>query len=320
MSDIKRPAVKHLYSSSRRLAKMPRKMMAKTQFPIRSAPTPRGITPLPTNLRANYDTAWARKWPARAVRKLALESVGRGLVGYFADPKFLNTDRLEGLEGAAIFASNHHSHADTLTMKVALPQPWRDKVFIAAAGDYFFRNQPSAVISALLIGAIPIERESISRRSIQLPIDLLRQGWSMVIFPEGGRGTDGWGRDFKAGVAFLAKQANVPVVPVHLEGTSAILPKGKNWPERSTVTVNFGSPMWFGEGDNNRSFTERLEYEVAVLADEDTTDWWSARLRSHAGTTPSLHGPDIGAWRRTWARGYRKRPSASRVEKPWPFI
>ncbi len=315
-----RPAVKHLYSSGRRLARLPRQTMAKTQFPVRSAPTPRGITPAPTNLRANYDTEWARRYPARVARKLALETVGRGIGRFYADPEIHNADRLVDLDGAAIFASNHHSHADTLVMKLALPKPWRDKVFIAAAGDYFFNNHPSAVLSALFIGAVPIERESVSRKSIEAPIRLLRQGWSMVIFPEGGRGVDGWGRDFKAGVAFLAKQANVPVVPVHLEGTSSILPKGRNWPERSNVTINFGSPMWFSAGDTNRSFTERLEREVAVLADEDTTDWWSARLRAHAGTTPTLHGPDISAWRRHWARGDRRRSTSARVERRWPFI
>jgi len=320
LNNLKRPAIKHLHMSTKKLSRLPRQAMIKTQFPVRSAPTPAGIAPLQTKLRANYDTEWARKMPARIVRRLALETLGRGVANYYADQEIYNTDRLTDLDGPVIFAANHHSHADTLLMKVALPAPWRHKVFIAAAGDYFFNNHPSAIVSALFIGAIPIERESISRKSIEQPIGLLRKGWSMVIFPEGGRGTDGWGRDFKAGVAFLAKQANVPVVPIHIEGTSAILPKGKNWPSRSHVTINFGSPMWFGDEDNNKSFTERLEHEVAVLADEDTTDWWSARLRSHAGNTPSLHGPDISAWRRRWARGDRRRKPASQVEKPWPFV
>jgi 1-acyl-sn-glycerol-3-phosphate acyltransferase len=320
LDDLKRPAIKHLYTSSRTLAKLPRKAMAKSQFPVRSAPTPRGVEQMPSKLRGNYDTAWARRYPARLVRKVALETVGRGIAKYYADPEIFNEDRLVGLNGPAIFASNHHSHADTLMMKMALPNPWRHKVFIAAAGDYFFDNQPSAVLSALFIGAIPIERESISRKTIEQPIKLLREGWSMVIFPEGGRGTDGWGRDFKAGVGFLSKQANVPVVPVHLEGTRSILPKGRNWPTRSRVTVNFGAPMWFGDSDNNRGFTERLEHEVAVLADEDTTDWWAARVNSHAGTTPSLHGPDISAWRRRWARGDRRRSTTARSDTRWPYI
>ena len=320
MVDVNRPAVRHLWKTGVRLGSVPRRAMAKTQFPLRAAPTPRGVTPLPRKLGSNYDTNWARRYPARVVRKAAMETVGRGIASFYGNPTMFNADRLEGLAGPAIFACNHHSHADTLMMKIALPKPWRDKVVIAAASDYFFASHAGAAVSALFIGAIPIEREAVSRRTIAEPIFLLRMGWSMVIFPEGGRGTDGWGREFKAGVAFLSKQTNVPVVPVHIEGTATILPKGKNWPNRSHVTINFGTPMWFGEGDRNRSFAERIEHEVAVLADEDTTDWWSARLRAHQGSTPSLRGPDVSPWRRQWSRGNRRRIPASRTERRWPFI
>jgi len=320
MSNLNRPAVRHLWTGGLKLRGAARRAVAKTQFPYRAAPTPRGVPALPNGLRSNYDTAWARRYPARLVRKVALETAGRGVATYFASPTVFNQDRLDGLNGPAIFASNHHSHADTLVMKVALPRPWRDHVVVAAASDYFFATHAGAAISALFIGAIPIERESVTRRTIEEPINLLRMGWSMVIFPEGSRGNDGWGREFKAGVAFLAKQANVPVVPVHVEGTSTILPKGKNWPDRSHVTVNFGSPLWFGEHDRNRSFAERIEHEVSVLADEETTDWWSARQRAYAGTTPSLRGPDVSPWRRQWSRGNRRRIPVSRTQRRWPYV
>ena len=94
LNDLKRPAIKHLYTSTKKLSRLPRQAMIKTQFPVRSAPTPKGVTSLPTNLRANYDTAWARKLPARAARRAALETVGRGLATYYADPKIYNVDRL----------------------------------------------------------------------------------------------------------------------------------------------------------------------------------------------------------------------------------
>ena len=84
----------------------------------------------------------------------------------------------------------------------------------------------------------------------------------MVIYPEGGRSPDGWGQEFRPGAAFLAKQAGVPVVPVHIRGTYDILRKGRNWPKRSKSIINFGRPLIFTEDDNNRRFTKKLQEAV----------------------------------------------------------
>jgi len=106
-----------------------------------------------------------------------------------------------------------------------------------------------------------------------------------------------------------------PVVPVHLDGTGRVLPKGARRPTRAAVQVTFGAPLRPREGERTNPFAERIEEAVAVLADERATDWWTARRRAAARTTPSLMGPDAGAWRRSWAleRGARKRPV-----RTWP--
>ena len=52
----------------------------------------------------------------------------------------------------------------------------------------------------------------------------------MLIFPEGGRSPDGWGQPFRGGAAYLSNRCDVPVVPVHLEGTGRILRKGAKRP------------------------------------------------------------------------------------------
>ena len=59
--------------------------------------------------------------------------------------------------------------------------------------------------------------------------------------------------------------------------------------------------------------------EVAALADEATTDWYSARRRAHRTDSPSLTGPEAGQWRRAWALGDRSRRARSR-QKRWPEI
>src|SRR4029077_16215359 len=153
-----------------------------------------------------------------------------------------------------IFAANHHSHVDTPLLLSSLPEPWRHKVFVGAAADYFFKTTVTSVASALALNAIPIERTRVSRRSADDAAALIDDGWSLVIFPEGGRSPDGWGQPFRGGAAYLALRCQVPVVPVHIEGPGRILRKGRNRPRRSPTRLTFGDPLWPAEGEDSRRF------------------------------------------------------------------
>ncbi|NOX30887.1 MAG: 1-acyl-sn-glycerol-3-phosphate acyltransferase [Actinobacteria bacterium] len=323
MADLNQTkAIRHLWRNSRKLSSLPRQAMAKSQFPLRSAPTPHGVAAAPSDIGGNYDTEWAREPGPRLVRRAFLNMVWQPITDFYASTEVRNADRLKPLgKGGAIFAANHNSHADTVVLMTALPKPWRNKLFIAGAADYFFTTKITSRLSALFVGAVPIERTSVSRKTIAEPIKLLKRDWSMVIYPEGGRSVDGWGSDFKPGAAFLAKQSGAPVVPVHIDGTGSLMPKAQNWPTRAKVTVNFGSPLDFGENDTNTSFTQRIEAAVAALADENQTDWFVARRRAHAGITPSLRGPDAAPWRRKWATTNNRNSSKPQFRrKKWPFI
>ncbi len=131
-----------------------------------------------------------------------------------------------------------------------------------------------APLSALVIGAIPIERTKVSRRSADHAAELIDDGWSMLIFPEGGRSPDGWGQPFRGGAAYLSLRCDVPVVPVHIEGTGRILRKGKSTARRRRrPRVTFGAPLRPAEGEDSRRFAARIEAAVAALADEAATDW-----------------------------------------------
>jgi 1-acyl-sn-glycerol-3-phosphate acyltransferase len=247
-------------------------------------------------------------------------------VGVVASPEREGLDRLEDLRhkedpGPVIFAANHHSHLDAPMMITAIPEPWRHRLVVAAAADYFFGTRVTATASALALGAIPIDRSRVNRRSADLAADLLAEGWSLLIFPEGGRSPDGWGQPFRGGAAFLSVRTGVPVIPVHLEGTGSILGKGMKRPKRGRTIVTFGAPLW-PDGEDTRRFGDRIERVVAELGDEATTDWYAARLRAGRGDTPSLTGPDATGWRRAWALGdQRARGRAGRrrrQQRRWP--
>src|SRR5690606_8342517 len=128
----------------------------------------------------------------------------------------------------------------------------------------------------------------------------------------------GWGQPFRAGAAFLSVRTGVPVVPVHLEGTGRILPKGTSKLVPGRTRVTFGTPLHPGPDEDMRDLSTRIEAAVTALADEVSGDWWTARQRAHAGASSPLSGPDAGAWRRAWALGDRRshrRPS----RPPWPL-
>ena len=298
-----------------------RALLGRTGFPWRSAAVPNGVEPPPppARLRADYPTDWARRYPARVVRAALVETVMKPVMWVVASPTRRGTDRLNCIDGPVIFAANHHSHADTPLLLTSIPDPWRHRLLVGAAADYFFGNRVSGAVAALAIGAVPIERKRVGRRSADMVRGLVDDGWSILLYPEGGRSPDGWGQEFRGGAAFLAIRCNVPVVPIHLQGTGRILRKGRTLPRPSRTTVTFGDPLVAAEGENARAFAIRLQAAVAALGDEATSDWWQARRRAHAGTSPGLTGPDVGAWRRAWALGDRDRRSR-RKRRRWPEL
>ncbi|MCQ3806987.1 MAG: lysophospholipid acyltransferase family protein [Acidimicrobiaceae bacterium] len=290
-------------------------------FPYRAPSTPRGVAVAPetANRGADYDTAWARKYPARLARAAIVDGPMRLAVFGLAAPDRRGQDRLASLQSAAIFAANHHSHLDTPLLLTSIPEPWRHQILVGAAADYFFGTRLTSALSSLVIGAIPIERSRVSRRSADQAAELAAQGWSLLLFPEGGRSPDGWGQPFRGGAAYLAQKSGRPVVPIHIEGTGRILRKGRSLPQPSTASVTFGKPLVPASAENTVRFAARIEAEVAALADEASSDWYQARVRAHARATPQLTGPTTGAWRRAWSLGDRSRRARQRKRR-WPNL
>jgi len=253
---------------------------------------------------------------------LLVEGPMRLAVRALADPARRGADRLDALDGPAIFAANHHSHLDTPLLLTSIPERWRHRLVVAAASDYFFGNRFSSAASALAMGAFPVERSRVDRRSTDLAADLLGDGWSLLIFPEGGRSPDGWGQGHRRGAAYLAVRVGVPVVPVHVDGTGRIFGKGDRRPRPGRTTVTFGRPLRAASdgSEDTRRFATRIEAAVAALADEARTDWWSARRRAAAGSSPALTGPETTSWRRAWALGDRKPSGRAPSARPWPRV
>jgi len=279
------------------------------EFPFAPPPIPQGVEPLAANdgLGGDYDASWARRPGAQIARSAIVETLLRPTIAAVARPDRIGYERLATLSPKqnAIFVANHHSHLDTSLLLTSIPHAWRRRLTVAAASELFFQNRTRATISALAIGAFPLDRTKTGRSAADQAADIIDEGNCLLIFPEGGRSPDGWGQPFKGGAAYLALRCNVPVVPVYLAGTGRVWRKGQSLPTPARTTVIFGDPIWAVEGDKTRRLNARIEAAVASLGDELATDWWQARKRFHADGPPTLEGPDASSWRRAWALGAR---------------
>ena len=272
-------------------------------FPWTAPDWPAGLTRRPPERRlgVDYPTEWARRYPARLLRAVLLDNVTRPLSHLVASPESRGSEVLELVEPPAIFVANHTSHIDTPLLLSVLPVRWRHQTVVAAAADHFFDRRWKAHLWALGLGAIPIERHRVNRRSADIAAELLEAGWNLIIYPEGGRSPDGWFQPFRGGPAYLARRTRRPVVPVHVAGTGRILPKQATRLRRHPTVITFGTPLVPDPDEDARRFGARIEAQLATLADEGRSDWWTARRRAASGTTPSPRGPDAAPWRRAWA-------------------
>lgn len=253
----------------------------------------------PPSAHREFPTKWSRTGLGRAAREVVLEAGFLPLLHFELTPRVFGREALENLEPPVLFAANHSSHIDAPLLLTSLPTQWRRRTATAAAADYFFDVWWRGIATALAFNAFPIERGGANRAG--LTQELLDQGWNLVVFPEGTRSRDGWVGKFRHGLARLAIENEIPVVPIGIRGAYQAMPRGKGWPYpgRPPVTVRFGTPLFAGEGEKSPWFTERIRKSIALLIEEDATSWWKA-LRNAEDAQRFMDGPQGARWRRHW--------------------
>lgn len=148
--------------------------------------------------------------------------------------------------GGVILAANHVSYLDPIFIGVALVE--RQLYFMAK--DELFQ---SPLFAALIreLNAFPVRRGQVDYAGIRQCLRLLEKGEVLLMFPEGTRGDGLALGKAEEGIGFLAAHAGCPVVPVHVQGTDRVLPKGRRVPRVHPVTVYFGHPLWLN-GETGR--------------------------------------------------------------------
>ena len=197
--------------------------------------------------------------------------------------------RVEGVDyvpatGPAILASNHLSFIDSLFMPLSIK---RQAVYLGKA-DYFDKWRTRWFVRAA--GVIPVRREggSAGEAAIQTGIQALREGNIIAIYPEGTRSPDGRLYRGKTGVARMALEARVPVIPVAIQGTDEIMPIGMKFPRTipGRVRVIFGRPLRFDRHYDTpkdrfvlRSVTDEIMYEIMMLSGQEYVDEYALKVK-----------------------------------------
>lgn len=249
-----------------------------------------------------FPSDWARSDVGVAARQVLLKGAMHPIVRNELTLRVFGRDNLTGVDPPLILYSNHSSHLDATLIMCTLPDAWQAKTAVGAARDYFFDVWWRQAFTALVYGAFPIDRARGAKGAVDKARELLSEGWSIVVFPEGTRSADGHLQRFRHGAARLALETGAGLAPIAIVGAFQAMPKGRFWPRsgRPPVTVRYGEPFWPVEGETHQDLSRRMTQAVTQLFHEERTTWWESLQRAQRGETPSLVGPSGPDWLRRW--------------------
>lgn len=219
--------------------------------------------------------------------------------------------------GGAILASNHLAVIDSFFLPLMLP---REVVFLGKSDYVEGTGLRGRFVAWFMrgVGLIPVDRSggAASEAALNAGLSRLREGGLFGIYPEGTRSPDGRLYRGKTGVARLALESGVPVVPVAMIGTNIAQPIGTRIPRLKRIGVVIGEPMDFSRyaGMENdrfvlRAITDEIMYEIMRLSGQEYVDMYAAtaKARLAAGKSASSQAD---------APGGRSAPESTEATPP----
>lgn len=166
-----------------------------------------------------------------------------------------------------IYFANHQSHADLVMIWAALPKDLRQITRPIAAKDYWTKTPFRQWLTTAVFNAIYVDRDRSSGQDPLEPlVEALQHGDSIILFPEGTRGSAEEPQPFKAGLFNLAQKfPDVVLVPAWINNVQRVMPKGEVVPVPILCSVTFGAPMQLEPGEDRQAFLARARDTVIAL-------------------------------------------------------
>lgn len=194
-------------------------------------------------------------WAVRATTSLSVKHVGHSFSG-----------------AQRIYFANHVSHLDFVVIWASLPRQLRAKTRPVAAADYWSgglrRVLAERVFHAVLVNRPAGGDVHAAKEAVTELVEGMSGGCSLILFPEGTRGSGANVAAFHGGIAAVCQQiAGVELVPTLIEGTQRVLPKGELFPVPMLCRLTFGPPVYYDAQEPRRLFLDRLRQSLCELRD-----------------------------------------------------
>ena len=189
--------------------------------------------------------------------------------------------------GAAILASNHVSFSDSIFLPLVAPR----RITFLAKSEYFTGKGLKGMLNKAFfagVGQVPIDRSGgrASEAAILTGLSILNRGDLLGIYPEGTRSPDGRLYRGRTGVARMALEAGVPIVPVAMIGTFEVQPTGQIWPKIKRISVAYGEPIDVSQYADQakdpvvlRAITNQVMEALQQLSGQEYVDIYATKAR-----------------------------------------
>ena len=223
---------------------------------------------------------WPQHWLITAFRLLVYYTLAGPATYLLAAPRVRGREHLRGLKGPVLVISNHVTYLDIAWILPALPARFRNRLATAMGGERLARMRcPSKqlnvfarfmehlryVLVTSLFNVFPLPQQSGFLQSFHFAGDLADRGWNTLVFPEGQTSETGEMVPFRAGIGLLAKQLNIPVVPVYLSGLFDLKARNRIFARPGHVQVAIGEPVRVSPDEEPNIIAQDLERRVRAL-------------------------------------------------------
>jgi len=231
--------------------------------------------------RAEYHyPAWVLQWPTTWVRWLAQYLLMMPAVMLLGWPRIEGRENLRGVKGPLLVVCNHVDDVDVGFVRTALPPRLRNRIATATGGEALEKLHSPAtgrsffgkiydrtqwVLGVSLLNLFPLPREAGFRQSFSYAGQAVDRGYSVLVFPEGRHTVDGKMNPFRAGIGLLAKNLDIPVLPMRIVGLFEVKQSGKKFARPWKIGVRIGRPMRFAADSDPAQIARELQSAVEAL-------------------------------------------------------
>jgi long-chain acyl-CoA synthetase len=213
-------------------------------------------------------------WPynpvIHAVGNLLRNSLVAIFIPIWVRKEVHGSERLDAINGPAIFIFNHLDGGDVPILYSVLPKRVKNHMAIAFGEDVMKKMPMIALLARFLYAAFPFARKQPFTPTFKYTGRLVDKGWNIALSPEGRLSRDGTLQSFKTGIGLLATQLDIPVIAVKTEGLYGTVPIGKKWPQkRSRIKVYISEPQSFHATDDYEVVTKSLYDMMTDLGKDD---------------------------------------------------